>query len=133
LCYGTVNFPQSKRHKQPLAFSVAGHRADCATCPYETRKFGGNCGAMLSKSFHDVLIDNVWNWACCQQRRISREILVEQYKKEIQAVRSSIIGPYQTQARKSISMLCSPSRAGKILSSRSVTTDFKMSQTQFGE
>src|ERR1017187_5156386 len=23
----------SKRHKQPLAFSVAGHRATCATCP----------------------------------------------------------------------------------------------------
>jgi hypothetical protein len=26
--------PPSKRHKQSLAFSVAGHRAACATCPF---------------------------------------------------------------------------------------------------
>ena len=26
--------PPSKRHKQPLAFSVASHRATCATCPF---------------------------------------------------------------------------------------------------
>ena len=27
----------SKRHKQPLTFSAAGHRATCATCPVPIR------------------------------------------------------------------------------------------------